>query len=217
MIASQPGVDALSSRFGERVSLGLGPLVGARLLVVGRDDALLQDLRRAVGAGGEICVIAPNIPSGTWEEVNGWGTVVSYPSLTSAPIHPESVDGAVWVASLARIEEPDVVAGFREVYALLRTKGKLILIQPTHPKNPMARWVTWPYHAWAGSRYTSRQLHGMLERASFWECGILEKVGVTNVVLMQGEKFSNRDQPDEIWTESQILRAIRVVAPGAGR
>lgn len=204
------------SRQAERVLRGLGVQPGAFLLLVGWDEALVEDLRAAAGAAGQVDVVTAIRPPGSLSPQEGGapGLVIPPAADRALPYASEQVAGAVWIDSLAALGERVAVQALREVYRVLRTKARIVVIQPTVPKSAAVRLVTSPWYAISGERWTTRDIHGMLERASFWECGLIGRSGLGGVSMMQGEKFSLRDAPDEIWTESQIVRALRVVGGG---
>lgn len=201
------------SRFGARIAAGLGLAPGRTVLVVGSDEALIADLRAVVGPEGRLEVVVLDGPAPAAPEEPGLAPVLVHgvPDPAQLPFPFERFDGAVWTQPFGAWAEGRVTAALREVYRVLRTKSRIVLVQATVPKNPFVRLLVRPWQALGGVRWTSRDLHGLLELASFWECGLLCRTGADGIALMQGEKFSVSDAPDEIWTESQIVRALRVV------
>lgn len=213
MTPTPPGRRALLHRHAGVVAQALGLREGCRVLLVGADEGLTADLRKVVGGGGRVDVVTQEQPPGVLATASGAAPaeVKAHGEGGVLPFGHDEFDAAVWVEPLSARTEAGAVAALKEAYRTLRTKGRIVLIQPTVPRNPVVRGLTWPWFALKGVRWTSRDLFGMLERASFWECAMLQRTGTDGLSLVQGEKFSLNDSPDDIWTESQIVRALRVV------
>lgn len=177
---------ALGSPYTEAVLDAVDLRQGSRLLYVGEEDALLSDLR---GAFGEDAVVAVSPDhSARARRSRRLGS-------RDALLEEATLDGVVWSWPVGRLGGDLAIPLMREARRSLRIGGRIALVQRLLPSHPVLKVLVSPALSVMGVRYSARELHGMLERAGFWECGVSATFD-GGWALVQGELFSDVDDPD---------------------